>query len=402
MLDSRIRRIVKVTFLSVSSVKILGAFVIDLKEHLKALVEAHAPSGHEGPVRELLREAWRDLVDEFDQDKLGSLIGIKRATRPVENPRRIMLAAHMDEIGLMVREIVDGFIYTHRVGGTDNRVFPAQPVIVHGRQPLPGVVATIPPHLLTAEMRRKYPGDHELVIDIGLPTEEVNQLVRVGDLVTPDAPLLQLNGRRVASKAMDDRACVAAVTLCLEALQGMQHSWDVYAAATVQEETGLRGATVAAYQIKPDIAIALDVTFGKQPGVDSDVAFELGNGPALGIGPNLHTRLTEELRKTAKQHEIKLHDDILPGNTGTDAWAIQISREGVPTALLSIPIRNMHSPVETVDLRDIERTGRLMAQFIARLDADFLAAIDWKMDKNGKDTKDAKDAKDDKNEAKAS
>ncbi len=354
--------------------------MVDLKAHLKALVETHAPSGHEAPVRALLRDAWRDLCDEFEQDQLGSLIGIQRATVPTKDgapARKIMLAAHMDEIGLMVRDIRDGFLLVHRVNGIDSRVMPAQPVLVHGRETLPGVVVTVPPHLLTADKRKKYPATDELMVDVGLPEETVRQLVRIGDLITCDAPLLELQGKRVAAKALDDRACVAAVTVCLDTLRGLQHSWDVYAAATVQEETGLRGAKTAAYKIHPDIAIALDVTFGKQPGVDSDDGYALGGGPTLGIGPNFHIRLSERIRKTASYHEIKLQDEILTGNSGTDAWAIQIAHGGIPTALLSIPIKNMHSPVEIVDLRDIERTGRLLAHFIASLDDDFLQTIDY-------------------------
>src|SRR5690606_30918817 len=154
--------------------------LFDLKQHLKTLVEAHAPSGHEGPVRDLLREAWRDLTDSMEQDGLGSLIGIKRATNPIDPPRKIMLAAHMDEIGMMVRDIVDGFIYVHRISGVDNRIMMAQPVLVHGKRALPGVVATVPPHLLSANARRKYPTFDDLVIDVGLSHEEVTQLVRVG------------------------------------------------------------------------------------------------------------------------------------------------------------------------------------------------------------------------------
>ncbi len=354
--------------------------MLNLKAHLKALVETHAPSGHEAPVRELLREAWRDLCDEFGQDKLGSLIGIKRATMPSKAgtpTRKIMLAAHMDEIGLMVRDIRDGFLLVHRVNGIDSRVMPAQPVLVHGREMLPGVVVTVPPHLLTADKRKKYPTTDELMVDVGLPEAEVLRLVRIGDLITCDAPMIELQGKRVAAKALDDRACVAAVTVCLDTLRGLQHSWDVYAAATVQEETGLRGAKTAAYKIHPDIAVALDVTFGKQPGVDSDEGFALGSGPTLGMGPNFHIRLNERIHKTASYHEIKLQDETLTGNSGTDAWAIQIAHGGIPTALLSIPIRNMHSPVEIVDLRDIERTGRLLAHFIAGLDDQFLQAIDY-------------------------
>jgi tetrahedral aminopeptidase len=354
--------------------------LLDLKNHLKTLVEAHAPSGHEEPIRDIILEAWRDLTDEQKHDRLGSLIGIKRATQsgPEGQPsRRIMLAAHMDEIGMMVRDIVDGFIYVHRISGVDHRVMLAQPVMVHGKRPLPGVVASTPPHLLSAEARKKYPTFDELVIDVGLSAAEVNDLVRIGDLITPDVPLLELNGRRVAAKAMDDRACVAAVTVCLDLLRGMQHRWDVYATATVQEETGLYGARTAAYAIRPDIAIALDVTFAPQPGVDGDDASEIGGGPSLGIGANFHPLLVEKIRETAKFHEIKIQDDIIPAASGTDAWAIQVAQEGVPTALLSIPLLNMHSPVETLDLRDIERCGRLLAHFIAGLGDDFLAAIDW-------------------------
>lgn len=351
--------------------------MLDLKQHLKTLVEAHSPSGHEGPIRELIRDAWKDRVDAFEQDKLGSLIGIRRATQPLKTPRKIMLAAHMDEIGLMVRDIVDGFIYVHRISGVDNRVMMAQPVMVHGRKPLPGVVASVPPHLLSNGARKKYPSFDELVIDVGLPANEVSKQVRLGDLITPDVPMIELQGKRLASKAMDDRASVAAVTLCLDMLGGMEHQWDVYATATVQEETGLYGAATAAYHIQPDIAIALDVTFAPQPGVDIEEGREMGGGPTLCFGPNFHQKLFEKIRDTAKQYEIKIQEEPIPGASGTDAWTIQIAREGVPTGLLGIPLRNMHSPVETVDLRDIERAGRLLAHFIASLDADFLKAIEW-------------------------
>ena len=351
--------------------------MFDVKAHLKLLVEAHAPSGHEAPVREILRGEWAGVTDSMETDGLGSLIGIKRATQPLDPPRRIMLAAHMDEIGMMVRDVVDGFVFIHRISGVDNRIMLSQPVIVHGRQPLPGIVASVPPHLLTAEMRQKYPTFDELVIDLGLPAAEVESLVRIGDLITMDAPMIDLQGNRVAGKVMDDRACVAAVTVCLHELQSVQHSWDVYAVATVQEETGLYGATTAAYAVQPDIAIALDVTFGAQPGVDADTSSEVGGGPVVSTGPNFHTQLVEKIKETARTNELKFQDDVIPGASGTDAWAIQVAREGIPTALLGIAIRNMHSPVETLDIKDITRTGRLMAQFIASLDAEFLAAIDW-------------------------
>lgn len=351
----------------------------ELKAHLRALSEAHGASGHEAPVREIVRAAWADLVDEFEQDGLGSLIGIKRGTGASAKPgaRKIMLAAHMDEIGMMVTGILDGFIQFRRISGVDNRLMPAQAVIVHGREPLPGVVAAKPPHLLTPAMRTKYPAFDEMLIDVGLPPERLAGLVQVGDMITVDAPFVELLGTRVAGKAMDDRACVAAVTVCLHELQSLKHKWDVYAAATVQEETGLLGAKTAAYKLAPDAAIALDVTFAQQPGVDADSTCEMGGGPGIGFGANFHIKLSDQIRDTAKRHEIKLQEDIIPANSGTDAWAIQVALQGIPTALLEVPIRNMHAPVETLDLRDIERCGRLMAHFISELDDQFLTTIAW-------------------------
>jgi tetrahedral aminopeptidase len=350
--------------------------VFDLKAHLKTLVEAHAPSGYEAPIRAIVQDAWRDLVDDFDQDKLGSLIGIKRATTPTEPRRKIMLAAHMDEIGLMVRDVVDGFVYVGRVGGIDQRVMLAQPVLVHGKRPLKGYVGTIPPHLLKDAERKKYATLNHLVVDLGLPADEVAELVQIGDVITLDLPMVELGEHIVASKAMDDRACVAAVTACLHELQSLQHAWDVYATATIQEETGLIGARTAAHRIQPDVAIALDVTFAEQSGVPEDIASKLGGGPSLALGPNIHPKLFERMTAVAKRYELKYQVDPIPGATGTDAWAIQVARDGIPTALIGVPLRNMHSPVETLDLRDITRTGRLLAQFIASLDADFMGTLD--------------------------
>lgn len=342
----------------------------DPKDHLKQLVETHAPSGYEAPVADLLREDWASLVDEFDSDGLGSLIGIKRATSAGAGARKIMLAAHMDEIGMMVRQIEDGFIYAHRISGIDPRVMLAQPVLVHGERPLPGVVATRPPHMLTASERKQYPPMDALVIDVGLPAVEVERLVRIGDLITVEGPMIDLKGRQAAAKAMDDRCCVAVMTVCLELLRNMKHSWDVYAVATVQEEVGLRGATTAANHIEPDCAIALDVGFAEQPGVST--AIKLGGGPLMGIGANFHPRMNQRLQDIAAYHDIKWQRDVIPARAGYDSWAIQVSRVGVPTALLGIPLRNMHSPVETLDLKDIERTGRLLAHFITALDESFI------------------------------
>lgn len=351
---------------------------------LKQLAEVNGISGYEGPARDLVRQTWQPFVDEMHVGKLGSLIALKRGSGPegsielAEIPRpKLMLAAHMDENGLMVSGIEKGFLRISQVGGPDRRTLLGLEVIVHGQRDLPGIVATRPPHVLPAGERKKAVPWDKLFVDVGLPAEEVEQLVTIGDLISTRREMVELENRRVAGKAMDDRACVAAVTLALEQLSNMKHTWDVFAVATVQEETGLKGAIASTYGVAPDVAVALDVTFGRQPGVSDEDSFPLGEGPAIGVGPNCHPGLVARLKKVCQDLEISYHIEPLPGRSGTDGWAIQVSREGVPTALVGIPIRYMHQPVETLAVQDVERVGRLLAAFVAGLEPDFLQELAW-------------------------
>jgi endoglucanase len=290
-----------------------------------------------------------------------------------------MLAAHMDEIGLMVTGVEQGFLRVTEVGGMDERLLTAQTVTVHGtvggQHDLPGVVASVPPHLLTGHKRDQVVPLKELLVDVGLPPDEVERRVRVGDLISFRQEVLELKGGLLTGKSMDNRASVASVVVCLELLSRLRHTWDVYAVATVQEEVGLKGALTSAFGVDPDVAIALDVTFARQPGAPSDQTFPMDKGPTIGIGPNFHPALHEALVKAAKAQEIPYQIEPLPGSSGTDAWAIQVSREGVPTALLSMALRYMHSPVEVIAVKDVERTGRLLAHFIAGLAPDFLETL---------------------------
>ena len=343
---------------------------------LKRLSEADGIAGYEKPVRELLWQTWTPFVDQMREGKLGSLIALKQGTGPDPRPR-LMLAAHMDEIGLMVTGIEKGFLRIAPVGGTDRRVLPGLEVVVHAQRDLPGIIATRPPHVLPYEERRKVVPWDQLFIDVGLPADEVEQLVTVGDTISIWREVVELKNRRVAGKAMDDRACLAIVTLALEHLTNVNHAWDVFAVATVQEETGLKGAITTAYDVAPDLAVALDVTFGRQPDTPEADTFPLGEGPTIGIGPNSHPRLAARLQQVADAHEIPYHIEPLPGHSGTDAWAIQVTREGVPTALISLPVRYIHQPVETLAGRDVERAGRLLASFIAELEVDFLNKLAW-------------------------
>lgn len=345
---------------------------------LKQLSEAEGIAGFEGPIRELVRQTWEPLVDEMHEGKLGSLIGLKRGLGPEPRPK-LMFAAHMDEIGLMVTDIEKSFLRIARVGGADRRVLLGLEVTVHGRRDLPGVVATRPPHVLPEDERKKTVPLDKIFVDVGLSEEKVRELVSVGDLISIRREMSELKNRRVSGKAFDDRACVAAVTLALERLQRVQHAWDVFAVATAQEETGLKGAIAAAYGVAPDAAIALDVTFGEQPNVSKADTQPLGGGPSIAIGPNFHPKLVERLKEVAEDREIPYHMDPIPGRSGTDAWAIQVTREGVPTALISIPLRYMHQPVETLAVEDVERAGRLLAAFVAESGASLLEDLAWEV-----------------------
>ncbi len=337
---------------------------------LKRLSEATGLSGHEEPVRQVIRGLWAPLADELKEGGLGNLIGLQRGSGAAPRPV-LMLTAHMDEIGLRVTGLEKGFLRITRIAGVDPRILPGAEVVVHGRRDLPGVVGTRPPHVTPPDQRdRPIPWD-ELFVDVGLPEDEVRQLVRVGDPVSFRRELVKLKGGLVSGKALDDRAGVAALTLALESLRGVVHAWDVVAVATVQEEQGLHGAVTAAYGVAPDIAVVLDVTFGRQAGVAEDGAFPLGEGPTIAVGPNFAPQVVERLKAAAEANEIPYHIEPLPGHSGTEAWAIQVSRAGVPTGLVEIPLRYMHQPVETVAVRDVERAGRLLTAFAAGLEADY-------------------------------
>ncbi len=345
---------------------------MDTKALLKQLAEAAGVSGYEHAVRDLVVETFESRADSVRVDALGNVLARKRGADPA--PGRIMLAAHMDEIGLIVTKLDKGFIRFTQVGGFDPRVLLGQEVVVHGRRPLPGIIASRPPHVLPPNERDKVIPMDKLFIDVGLPESELQELVAVGDLITVQRELLELKNGFVAGKAMDDRASVVAIVVALEALQNVRHTWDVFAVATVQEEVGLKGAVTSTYGVNPDVGIALDVTFAKQPGANEQ-SVELDKGPSIAFGPNIHPKLFDKLVEVAKQHEIPHQIEPIPGNTGTDAWAMQVTRAGIPTALVSIPLRNMHTSVEMLSVKDVERAGRLLAAFIGELDGGFLDAL---------------------------
>lgn len=358
---------------------------MDLQSTVRILVETAGPSGLEEAIAEAVARTWEPYVDRIERDRVGNLIAVKEgeAVEGREMPRRrLLLAAHMDEIALMVKEIVSypedegyGFLRVTNVGGVDVRHLYGQRVTVHGEWELPGIIGALPVRMLPDERHGKPYNYDELLIDVGLRLAQVRELVSVGDFVSFQQPLRELLNERVAGKALDNRASVAAVAVCLEYLAERRHAWDVVAVATAQEETRLLGAFTSAYTQQPDAAIAIDVTFGKGPGAKDGNVFELGEGPALGLGPNVHPGIFKALKEAADALEMNVHNDPHSRASGTDAFGLQIARSGIPTGLVGIPLRYMHTMVETVSLDDIRRAGRLLGEFIARLDADFLDEI---------------------------
>jgi tetrahedral aminopeptidase len=355
---------------------------MDTFELVKQLTETPGPSGFEHPVSEVIQELWKPLTDELYIDHVGSVLATKHGTSSeTEKPARpsVLLAAHADELGLIVAQVLDhnghGFLRVAGLGGVDRRQLFGQTVVVHGHRSLPAVIGGLPDHLLPEAERGQTYSYEQLVVDPGLRIDELRAEVSIGDFVSFRQPLRKLSGTRVAGKALDNRTSIAAVTLCLQHLQQRQHFWDVYAVATSQEETRYLGAYTSAYTRQPDVAIAIDVTHAKGPGASDSELAELGSGPVLGIGANVHPGIYQALKDAAKAMEMSVITDPHAAGSGTDAYAIQISREGIPTGLVEIPLRYMHTMVETVDNTDIERVGRLLAEFIVRLDDQFLSSL---------------------------
>ena len=343
-------------------------------ELIKRLSLAVGITGYSGDnnIQDVVTTELTPYVDRVERDKMGSVIGIKEGEQTIsgDQPRRkVMLAAHLDEIGAIVTKIDKGFLRFSQVGGLDNRVLMGQEVTVHAQRDLPGVIGSIPPHLLAADKPNNMVNRNEMHIDVGLPANQVRQLVQIGNLVSFATAPQELQNGLLFGKTIDNRSSIAAMIGCLQELQKVRHQWDVYAVATADEEWGgFVGATTQTYVIRPDVAIVLDVTFAD---VD-EIEVKMGKGPVIGMGPSNHRVVRQRLLDICKELELKFQSEIMPSGAGTDAAAVEVSREGVPTVLVSVPNRYMHTPVEVVQPKDVDRTARLLAQFIARLDETFV------------------------------
>ncbi|GAB4278322.1 MAG: M42 family metallopeptidase [Deferrisomatales bacterium] len=340
----------------------------------KRLADSPSPSGFEQPAQRVWREYVTPHVDEVHTDVMGSAWGILKGTdRP-----RVMLAGHVDEIGLMVQYIDDqGFLYFRPIGGVDAHLLPGQRVRVHTKEgPVLGVIGRKPIHLLEQDERSKVSKVKELAIDIGAKDrEEAQGLVSVGDPVTFVVELERLRGDRVVSRGLDDKMGSFVVAEVLRRLSPRRSELrcSVYGVSTVQEEVGLRGARTSAFDIDPDVGICVEVTFATDhPGVDKKTLgdIQVGKGPVLSRGANINPAVFELLRQTAEEEGIPLQFEAAPRATGTDANVMQLNRKGVATALVEVPLRYMHTPSEVLSLSDLDGAVALLTAFLLRVGPD--------------------------------
>ncbi len=341
-------------------------------DFLREVTRTPGLPGHERAAADLIAAAFAPLADEVTIDPMNNV-----TARCGQGGPRIMISAHLDEIGLVVRAIEDdGALRVTGNGGVDPRILPAAEVTVWTKTgPLTGIVGAKAPHLLSEADRKKAVQMTDVHVDLGMSCERVKALVRVGDMVQLQGPLTALANGRLACKTMDDRASVAAMLVAAEELNKLRHGAEALFVSTCQEEVGLKGAKTAGHRHAPDMGIAIDVCHGAGPGTGKWEAHPLDK-PVLDRGPALHPALVKRIRETAKRNGIELNLGVSNGPTHTDADTLHLVREGVPTVLLSVPLRYMHTTVETLDTAVIEQTGKLIALFIRDI-AEEWGDIEW-------------------------
>lgn len=333
---------------------------------MERLTAPDGPSGYEAPALEAAAELLRPWVDEASVDRFGNLVGVRRCGKP--GARRLLLDAHLDQVGLVVTGVKDGFLRFDSVGGVDPRVLPDREVTVLTEPPLFGVITCLPPHVQSAEEQGKAAKLEDLYVDLGMSQAEAQARVPVGTMMTYRERCVKLENDRVCGRSMDDRACFAALVECARDLKDKDLAVDVYFLGSSREEVGGYGARTAAYSLRPDWCVAVDVTFGQSPSEsESDCPCKLSGGPAIGVGPVIPRRMSRTLEEIADETDVPHQREVMTRLTGTNGDDFQVAREGIATAVVSVPLRYMHTPLEVVDLRDIRWTGRLLSEFAQRL-----------------------------------
>lgn len=336
---------------------------MDIWNALERLSAERGPSGFERPVVEAARELLAPYVDETWIDRMGNLVGVKRCAKA--GAKKLLLDAHLDEIGLIVTGVEEGFLRFQSIGGVDPRMLPDREVVILTKEPIFGVVVCLPPHVQTREDADKAIDLSDLYIDVGMSQAEAKARIEVGTPIAYRGGCFPLGDKRVCGKSLDDRSCFVALLLCAKLLKDAALDVDVYFMGSTREEISGAGAMCGTFAIAPDWCVAVDVTHGETPDVRDPKgrAFTLGSGPAIGVGPNMTPWVTKRLRRKAEAQGMPYQLEVMTGDTGTNAWGMQICREGIATGIVSLPLRYMHTPIEVLDKEDMKRLGQLLYAF---------------------------------------
>lgn len=344
--------------------------IIQNLEYLSNLVGV---AGYEKEAAEKVALLFRDCCDQVRVDKFFNVICIKKGYN--KSAKKLMISAHIDEIGFIVNSIDEkGFVGITTMGGIDSKILLAQEVVIHGRQDIIGIIGATPPHLLKQEDVGKAVKIKDLRVDTGLDGRELKKYISVGDIVSFRSSFTRMNDQKAFGKSLDNRASISCMLEVLRLLKDVSHENDLIFIASTQEETNLTGIITAAYALRPDAAIVIDTCHGDIPDLPKDVSSTPGKGPEISIGPNLHPQMVNKIFDIGKEINMPYQKMVEAGDTGTEAWATQVSTTGIPTALLSIPIRYMHTAIEAINMDDIKYTARIISEF-AKLSSEQLGEL---------------------------
>lgn len=334
---------------------------MDIKNKLKKLTELNGVSGFENDICGYIKNVISPFCDTVYENKFNSIIGVKKSTS--KSGKKLMIEAHLDQIGLMVSEIDEnGFLKFVCVGGVDKRILPGSEVFVLGKEKIYGIIGALPPHLSGNNDKEKMPDVKDFLIDTGYSCEEIKKRVSVGDSVILKSSIDDMMNSSVCAPALDNRAGVTAVLSVAEKIK--ESPYDIYFVFSSEEEIGLHGAYQAATEVQPDISIVVDVTHGRTPDSKDEVGvFNIGSGAVICKSPTLNYEISKRLIDIANKKNIKYDVEVSAGNTGTNAWAIQRNSKNCQTGLISIPLKYMHTSVEVLDITDIEATANLLIYF---------------------------------------
>lgn len=332
---------------------------MDYFEIISQLCQTPAASGFEQQAADTVKKLMESVGLEVSTDNMGNVYGLRSCGK--KNAKTLMLDAHFDEIGFIITGHSKGFLKFETLGGVDPRVLPAREVRILAEPEIVGVFTSIPPHLLDGDASDKAFEKDALYIDAGLSEDQAAELV--GTPAVFKADCVRLRNDFISGRALDDRAGLAAHLGAMELLQGKSLNIDIVVLASVQEEVGCRGAQVAGYTVNPDWALAVDVTHATTPDSGKAKTFDAGSGTSIGVGPNFQKSMSDALIRLAKDKGIPYTVEVCAGESGTNAWPIQVARSGIMTGLLSIPLKYMHTPCETLSEKDICATAKLIAEF---------------------------------------